>query len=315
MVHTMGWRSVFWINLPLVAISLVAAAILMKPSEKEATPIDWSSASLFSVSLAMFMVSLTIIDSSVPRLVVVLMFAVSIALIIIFFRREVHVVNPIIDVSILRKRPFLALNMYNIIYGACVLGFFSFIPLYAVSVYNMSTLESGLILTPRSVAMILGSLVTSYFLPKWGYRWPLLAGTAFTIVTLVLLAIHPMDFKVFGLDIKHITLLFLIMALGGLGGGISAPASNNASIELMPHRVATITGIRNMFRMGGGSVGTVVATLILNRHPDAARGFTLLFGALAAGLCLAIPLIFAVPRRAENLATAVGVAKSGDLQR
>ena len=52
------------------------------------------------------------------------------------------------------------------------------VPLYAVSLYGLSTLDSGLILTPRSVGMLAASAVTSFYLVRWGYRWPMLIGMA-----------------------------------------------------------------------------------------------------------------------------------------
>jgi len=50
------------------------------------------------------------------------------------------------------------------------------------------------------------------------------------------------------------SLIFIVM-LSGIGIGIVFPASNNACIELMPEKVATITGLRGMFRSVGGALG------------------------------------------------------------
>ena len=46
-------------------------------------------------------------------------------------------------------------------------------------------------------------------------------------------------------------MLALLIMLTGIGAGVALPASNNACIELMPSRVATITGLRGMFRYVG----------------------------------------------------------------
>jgi len=97
--------------------------------------------------------------------------AVSITLMIAFMRREARVSDPIIDLKILKERPFVAANIYNFVYGTCYICISAFIPLYAVSVYGMSILESGFILTPKSVGALLASAVTSISLVRWGYRW------------------------------------------------------------------------------------------------------------------------------------------------
>ena len=58
-----------------------------------------------------------------------------------------------LDVALLTSRPFFAANLYNMMVGVG-LGTFAFIPLYATSVYKLSTLLSGMILTPQSLAVI-----------------------------------------------------------------------------------------------------------------------------------------------------------------
>ena len=78
----------------------------------------------------------------------------------------------------------------------------------------------------------------------------------------------------------------------GLGMGIASPASNNACIDLMPSHVATITGLRGMFRFVGGALGISLATIILRVSAAPATGFRNVF--VAAGLLqlLAVPLVF-----------------------
>ena len=67
------------------------------------------------------------------------------------------------------------------------MGFFSFVPFYAVSVHKLSTLMSGMILTPRSLAMAATAAVTSFLLKRVGYRWPMVIGCVITGLTIILL--------------------------------------------------------------------------------------------------------------------------------
>ena len=48
--------------------------------------------------------------------------------------------------ALLKSKPFLAANLYNMIFGAGVFAIFAFVPLYATSVHKLSTLMSGVIL-------------------------------------------------------------------------------------------------------------------------------------------------------------------------
>jgi MFS family permease len=160
----------------------------------------------------------------------------------------------------------------------------------------MSVLESGLILTPRSIGMIAASLVTSMMLPKWGYRWPMLIGAGFTVICMAMLGLEAAGVSTFGGSISGTWTLILIMFLSGLAMGIIAPAANNACIDLLPNRVATITGVRGMFRQSGSAVSIAVTALVLERFTNMGQGFTWIFYGMAGILILSMPFIFAMPK-------------------
>jgi len=86
------------------------------------------------------------------------------------------------------------------------------------------------------------------------------------------------------------------MGLLGVAVGALSPATNNACIELMPERAATITGVRGMFRQIGGSLSITVATLVLYTVGDIALGFRIIFIGIAVAFIAAVPLIFLMPR-------------------
>jgi EmrB/QacA subfamily drug resistance transporter len=304
LVDAFGWRSVFWLNIPLGIIVFIASFLLLKPGKKETGQLDLAGAGLFTGSLSAFLIALSDIGSNPNRtswLLPGMLFAAAIVLMLIFIRREGRIESPIIDLQLLKKRPFLAANIFNLLYGASVLGIMSFIPLYATSLYGMSTLESGLILTPRSVGTMAASIVTSISLPKWGYRWPMLAGTGIMVLSLFLLGIESPGTNVLGIHLSGTMILLMIMFLSGVGMGVTAPAANNACIELMPNRIATITGVRGMFRQSGSAISIAVTSLILQNFSDMNHGFTVVYFGLAAILVITTPLVFAMPRAAGAL--------------
>jgi MFS family permease len=228
---------------------------------------------------------------------------VSVIAMIVFLRRESRIEEPIIDLVVLRKKPFVAANVYNFIFGAAVFGFFSFIPLYAVEVYGMSTLQSGLILTPRSIGMIVTSTIGSMFLIRWGYRWPMLIGTIGIAASLFLMGAEPMSMNMMQTQLSAFTIVSLIVLLSGLAMGITSPAASNACIDLMPDRVATITGVRGMFRQSGGALSITVISLVLHYTGDMAHGFFIIFVCLGLVMLLVIPFIFAMPAKAQEITT------------
>ena len=75
-----------------------------------------------------------------------------ILLVLFLYRCSTHA-NAVISRELLFRRPFLAAFCYNFVYGFCGQnGVMSLVPLYATSVYGMSTLASGMIVTPDQLA-------------------------------------------------------------------------------------------------------------------------------------------------------------------
>jgi EmrB/QacA subfamily drug resistance transporter len=302
LVESFGWRSVFWLNIPLGVLVFLFAWKILKPGKGHGGKLDMTGAGMLTGTLSSLLVGLSIIGSSRdPQSWTIfgVLMALSVILGYMFLRHEQRSKEPIIDLAVLKGRPFQAANYFNLIYGVSILGVMAFIPFYATSVLGMSTLASGLILTPRSVGQMFSSIVTSMMLPKWGYRMPMLIGTSLAIICLILMGFEFTGAGLWGMALSAPVLLGIFMFFSGLGSGMVAPASNNACIELMPNRVATITGVRGMFRQIGSGLCIAISAMVLENF-DFSLGFRIVFFGLAILLVLSIPFIFAMPRSAKD---------------
>jgi EmrB/QacA subfamily drug resistance transporter len=298
-VSRYSWRYVFYINLPIGIGLMVLIVILLKENKVFSRPhIDFVGASFFSAAVLFVMFGLNLIGESFSRLSLVfagVLLVISMSFGLLFFRQEKKETNPMMDMALLRSKPFLAANLLNLIIGAGVMGLFAFIPLYATSVHKLSTLMSGMILTPRSLGTITASTVTSFLLRRWGYRWPMAVGLAIISAATILLAPGLQPWRMMGIRLGIVGAISLLVLLSGIGAGIALPASNNACIELMPERVATIVGLRGMFRTVGGALGVSVITLILHSSSTPTSGFNITFICFGLGLICGIPLVFLMP--------------------
>lgn len=302
LVESFGWQSVFWLNIPLGVVVFLFALVFLKPGKSEGGRLDMTGAGFLAGALSALLISLSQIGSSrtpVSWVVFAVLLAIAVTMGYLFLRHERRVKNPIIDMEVLRSKPFQAANYFNLIYGAAVLGVMSFVPLYATSIYGMSILASGLILTPRSVGQIISSSVTSMFLPKWGYRKPMIIGTSLVILSLALLGFEFKSFNIFGIGLGGPALLGIFMFITGIGSGAVAPAANNACIELMPLRIATITGVRGMFRQAGSALSIAISSMVL-QNLSYSTGFRVVFLGLGVILLFSIPFVFAMPRSAKD---------------
>jgi len=302
LVTAFGWRSVFWFNVPVGIVIFVLSAFLLKSSAREEGHIDLVGVGLLTGSIFAFLTGLSQMgnsgnsESKVSWVFSGLLLAAGVSLMSILMRRIRRANDPIIDWEVLRGKPFLAANIYNVILGACYFGIVSFVPLYAVSIYTMSTLESSLVLAPWSVGVMMAAAVTSFFLVRWGYRKPMVGGSAIVVAGLSLLAIESQGINILGVQLGSTALIVGITFLLGIGTGLALPAANNACIELMPNRVASISGVRAMFRNIGGTLSIAITALLLNNIGNMARGFTMVFFGLAAVTFITSPLIFRMPK-------------------
>jgi len=294
-----SWRYIFYINLPIGILLIGLILVLLKDSRVLSRPhVDVVGASFFFGGILFLMVGLNLIGEkfSVGLLLLTGVFwGISIAFAFLFLRHEKKDPSPILDISLLKSRPFMAANLYNTVVGVAVFGIFNIIPYYATSVLKLSTIVSGMILTPCAVGNICTAVIVSFELRRWGYRWPMVLGLIVLSLTTFLLDQGFRLLRIFGIQVGIVETIIFIVMLSGIGMGFIFPASNNACIELMPDKVATITGLRGMFRSVGGAFGISLITVILHLSPTPVDGFRTVFLSFALGLLFTIPLVFFMP--------------------
>ena len=265
--------------------------------------IDYRGAAIFIGAIFSIMLGFNSIaeySTTFARGVAVVLIVTGVGLIWYFLRYEKRSANPILDMELLKSRPFLAANLFNLLLGATTFGVFSFTPLYAISVYGLSTLGSGMILTPRSLGGIAAAGVTSFFLTRWGYRKPMMWGLIIGSVTTVVLGQGLPPWNVVDWVGGKVAFLGSLMLIAGIGVGMIMPPSNNACIELMPEKVATITGLRGMFRTVGGVLGISLITMILHLSSNPVTGFRIAFTSFGLGMLIGLPLILMTPDGREG---------------
>ena len=117
--------------------------------------------------------------------------------------------------------------------------------------------------------------LASVLIHRTGYRVPIIVGIGLIAGGLAMIATRAR------------AALALCLAGGrgrlyGLGTGMSAPAANNASIELAPDDVGAITGLRGAARQGGAIVGIALATSVAAHTGHEVQSLTQAFFVLAA---------------------------------
>jgi EmrB/QacA subfamily drug resistance transporter len=299
-----SWRWIFFVNVPIGIVLLIFGAMVLPKTALASYKqrVDMVGAGLFSGAMLALLYAMTHWGNNPdnPGAITWIFFAVSGVLLYLFIRREDSTEQPMIELKLLRWRPFLAANIYNFVFGAVVFGFFSFIPYYATVAYGMTAGESGLVLTPRSLTMMVVSALTSFYIIKFRYRLPMIIGLLLISASMFLLSQGYRDVSILGMSFHNLALLAVLVMLGGAGMGIANPAANNAALDLLPEKVAAVAGMRGMFRSVGGVLGTAGLVLALSHYADKAVGMQHILLYMSIVLLFLIPVVFMIPDSAHE---------------
>lgn len=164
-VHTVGWRWIFFINIPIGLICYVLTQCFCrekKPVEKK--PIDKKAASLLVLSLFNISFALNQVQNwgflSLPFLGYL---GLGLLFLYFLYEREKHRADPLIDFSFFAKRRFFLNNMLRIIVQIAFLGILFFLPLYLQNASGETAIASGLTMLALTLVMAL----VSPFAGKW----------------------------------------------------------------------------------------------------------------------------------------------------
>jgi EmrB/QacA subfamily drug resistance transporter len=306
LLATWSWRAMFFINLP-IGIILVLGFVFVLPRSHDEHPrtrlhLDVFGLLKFVGAIISLMYGMTLIaddPSRVSNPLIWSLFVVSAILAVAFVGHVRHTPNAVMEYRLLARSPFLAANIYNFLFGAVTMGFYSFIPYYAVVKFGLTSFESAAVLTPRAVVVTFASMLASLYVKRLGYRVPMLIGMLFVAVTFVLMAQGWSSVQVGGVAVSGFWLLAIIITIGGVGMGLANPASSNAAIDQAPDKAASITGIRGTFRLAGGTISISCVVLALSFFSDQAAALDTIFMVFTGLLLVTVPLVLMIPEAGQ----------------
>jgi EmrB/QacA subfamily drug resistance transporter len=249
------WRAIFYINLPIAALALLASFLAVRESRDEKTErkIDYLGVVLLTVALTS--VTLALIEGNdwgwgSARIIGLL--AIGMATTSIFLLVESRVSAPIVDFSFFRSRNFIGANTVATIISFAMMGSFFFLAIYLQDLLGYSPLETGVRFLPTTVVIVIAAPLAGRVADKIGSRWPMVLGLAITAVSLYL-------FSRMTVTTTYSDLLVAFILLGfGIGITIS-PMSTAAMNAVDVDKAGVASGTLQMFRMMGGTIG-VAAT-------------------------------------------------------
>jgi DHA2 family multidrug resistance protein-like MFS transporter len=183
------WGSVFLINVPIMALLLALAPVLLPESrDPNAGRLDIASAaqSLLAVLAMIYGLKRLAEDGAgwLPALAILAGIAVGVA----FVRRQRRLSEPLIDLALFRIPAFSAAIATNILGFLATFGTFLFIAQYLQSVLGLSPLRAGLWSTPAAFAFIFGSMATPAIVRRFSPASVIAGGMTVSAVGFLLLS-------------------------------------------------------------------------------------------------------------------------------
>ncbi|MGI5402064.1 MDR family MFS transporter [Streptomyces sp. CA-135486] len=269
----LGWRWSFYINLPLgaVALAMVTAVLHLPKKERTKPRIDYLGAALLTVGITSIVLVTTWggTEYAWDSAVIMELIAIGVAALTGFFFVETKAAEPIMPLHIFRSRNFTLMSVIGFLAGFVMFGAVLFLPLFQQSVQGASATNSGLLLLPMLLSMLVVSMVAGRVTSSTGkYRlFPIIGGA---LMTAGLFLLSTMDTETSRLTSG------LYMAVLGAGMGflmqITMLVAQN-SVELRDMGVASSGA--TLFRTLGSSFGVaIMGALFTGRVQDemAARG-------------------------------------------
>lgn len=289
-----SWRMIFWVNVPMGVILLVLGWRLIKETTREpANPIDVRGLVLLATLMLSAMYGLTNLDDGLASPWFLVPELVAVGTGCFFVRHTLRARAPFIPLRLLTGKGFAATNVLNLLFGGAAIGFGALVPLYAEDRFGLDALAAGTLLTVRGAGVICLAALAVLVLRRLGCRLPMVVGFVLMVAGFVLMALPPPGVSGY---------LWLMMAAGvtGLGMGVSVPAANNAGLQLAPDQIASIAGLRGMFRQSGSIIAVSVMTAIAANSANPAMAQAHGFVVLAVLMLVALPLVFTIPDHRGN---------------
>jgi EmrB/QacA subfamily drug resistance transporter len=255
LVDGVGWRWVFYVNMPIGLVALIVTATrLHLPKLKTPHRIDYPGISLLAVAVTTIILLTTWAGTQYAwgSTMIIGLGIVSLVFVIVFVLRERRAAEPVIPLELFRRRVFSVATALSFLVGLAMFGAIIFIPLFLQIVYGASATSSGLRLIPLVIGLLITVVGSGQIISKTGHykSFPIM-GTAIMTIGMYLLSLMTATTP------SWVTAAFMLVV--GLGIGLIMQvlilvAQNDAR----PENLGVVTSTITFFRTIGGAFGVAI---------------------------------------------------------
>jgi EmrB/QacA subfamily drug resistance transporter len=275
----LGWRWVFYINVPLVPLALIALFLWLPANlaARSAVYRGWAALRRIDVLGAVSMAGATVClllgltwgGQTYPwgSAQVVGILAAAGALFVVFLVNERFAAEPILPLRLARNQVFTASALLSLTTNMALLAMLVYIPLYIQGVLGQSATSSGAFTTPLTVTIMISAIVSGILVSKSGrYQWVIVLGSVVLLggaflMTQITPSVSPV-------------IITRNMIVIGLGIGMSLPILTTAVQNAIPQQqLGAGTGAVSYLRSLGSTLGVaIIGTVVSNTFASELAG-------------------------------------------
>lgn len=260
-----SWHWIFFINVPIGALGLVAALLAVPESRDTSHEQRLDLPGLAASGAALFALTYALIEANrygwaSARILALL--AVAAAGLAAFVLLELHQRFPMLDLSLFRDGTFAGANAVALLVSLTMFGVFFFISLYMQNILGYSPVRAGATFLPMTAMIILVAPVSGRLSDRFGSRWLMAGGMTLVAGSQILFA--QLDEQSGFWD------LLPGMIIGGAGMASTMSPMTAAALGAVPVDKAGVgSGVLNSLRQVGGALGLAVMGAIFASYVSA----------------------------------------------
>ena len=297
LVDTVGWRWLFWINLPICVPLLIAAwRVLPRDSEHAVRDFDVAGSALIIAIGTTFVSMLTTISSRGLDIVYIAVTLASLAVLIpAFIWRESRARVPLVELSLFRDRLFVGTSFTTLLSHLVRFGILILVALIYQSAYGLTATQTSFLVLPIAIGTLIASPLAGTLEIRKGSAWVSLAGTIVGVISVLMCAAMIWWHEA-----------YVVVGIGGVlagaAGGMVQTANASAITKATPlEKMGVVGSMRVMIQGTGIIAGTALAlaSVSILLPPEGKRAVYAVSDALIPeayrqGLLDGVPIAFGV---------------------
>jgi len=258
LVHSFGWQSIFFVNIPFGIIGLALTFSIMPNNQvlPDIKIFDFKGTLIFVVSILLLFISLLAMQQG--SISVVTMFTMLVAVVIlitIFIKYERNLQFPLVNMSLFKNRIF-SIGLLSAYLSFCsMFSYVFFMPFYLQYALGIEIIHAGLLMSLYPITMALVAPLSGWLSDKITYKPLTILGLTINTVTMTLMSN-------LGAHSSKLYIGILIVFLG-MGSSIFQSPNNSSVMGAVPREELGTAGSLNAFFRNFGMVsGTTISVII-----------------------------------------------------